>query len=190
MIKIGILGEIGSGKSYVARKFGHPVFNADYEVAKLYQLNKKIFNQLKKSLPKYICSFPIEKKEISKAILANKSNLKKIVKIVHAEVRKKMNIFLNKHKNKKIVILDIPLLLENKINKKDDILVFIQSKQSDILKKLKKRKNFNQKLINKFKKVQLPLDYKKRKSHFVIKNNFTNKSIKKDINNILNKILR
>jgi dephospho-CoA kinase len=90
MIKIGILGEIGSGKSYVARKFGYPVFNADYEVAKLYQLNKKIFNQLKKILPKYIYSFPIEKKEISKAILANKNNLKKIVKIVHAEVRKKM----------------------------------------------------------------------------------------------------
>ena len=140
MIKIGILGEIGSGKSYVAQKFGYPVFNADNEVAKLYQLDKKIFNQLKKSLPKYIYSFPIEKKEILNAILANKNNLKKIVKIVHIEVRKKMHIFLKKHKNRKIVILDIPLLLENKINKKEDILVFIQSKQSDILKKLKKKK--------------------------------------------------
>ena len=36
MIKIGILGAIGSGKSYVARNFGYPVFNADEEVAKLY----------------------------------------------------------------------------------------------------------------------------------------------------------
>ena len=126
MIKVGILGDIGSGKSYVARKFGYPVFNADYEVAKLYQINKKIFNQLKKNLPKYIFSFPIEKKEISNSILANKNNLKKIVKIVHKEIRKKMNIFLKKHKNKKIVILDIPLLLENKINKKGDILIFIQ----------------------------------------------------------------
>src|SRR6056300_821654 len=101
MIKIGILGDIGFGKSYVAQKFGHPVFNADYEVAKLYQLNKKIFNQLKKSLPKYIFSFQIEKKEISNSILANKKNLEKIVKIVHKEIRKKMNIFLKKHKNKK-----------------------------------------------------------------------------------------
>jgi len=50
MIKIGILGDIGSGKSYVAGKFGYPVFNADYEVAKLYQQNKKIFYKLKKSL--------------------------------------------------------------------------------------------------------------------------------------------
>mgnify|MGYP000562830057 CR=1 FL=1 len=43
MIKIGILGDIGSGKSYVAQNFGYPVFNADYEVAKLYQKDKKVF---------------------------------------------------------------------------------------------------------------------------------------------------
>ena len=189
MIKIGILGEIGSGKSYVARKFGYPVFNADYEVAKLYASNKKIFNKLKKILPKYIYSFPIEKKEISNSILANKKNLKKIVKIVHKEIRKKLNVFLKKHKNEKIVILDIPLLLENEINKKEDILVFIQSKQSDILKRLKKRKNFNQKLLKKFKNIQYPLKYKKKKSDFIIKNDFTKKPINDGIKKILKKIV-
>ena len=116
MIKIGILGDIGSGKSYVAQNFGYPVFNADYEVAQLYQRDKKIFNKLKKSLPKYIQSYPIKKKEISNAILANKNNLKKIVKIVHVEVRKKMNDFLKKHEKRKFVILDIPLLLEIRLS--------------------------------------------------------------------------
>ena len=52
MIRIGILGDIGSGKSYVARNFGYPVFNADYEVAQLYQRNKKIFTRLKKNFTK------------------------------------------------------------------------------------------------------------------------------------------
>ena len=189
MIKIGILGDIGSGKSYVAKSFGYPVFNADEEVGKLYRKDKKIFNKLKKALPKYIHLFPINKKEISNAILSKKSNLKKIIKIVHLEIRKKMNIFLHKNKNKKLVILDIPLLLENKINKKNDILVFVQSKKSDILKKLRNRKNFNLKLLTKFKNIQLPLDYKKKKSNFVVKNNFTNASIRRDIKIILNEIL-
>ena len=72
-----------------------------------------------------------------------------------------MNSFLKKNKNSKIVVLDIPLLLENNINKKNDILVFVQSKNSDIKKKLKKRKNFNKDIFLKFKKIQLPLDYKK-----------------------------
>ena len=185
MIKIGILGEIGSGKSYVARNFGYPVFNADYEVAKLYQQNKNVFNNLKKQLPKYINSFPIEKKEISNAILANKINLNKIIKIVHFEIRKKMNAFLKKNKNKKIVILDIPLLLENKINKKEDVLVYVQSKKSSISKNLKKRKNFNLKLLKKFKAIQLPINHKKKISHFIIKNNFTKKSVNDGIKNIL-----
>ena len=188
MIRIGILGDIGSGKSYIAQNFGYPVFNADYEVAKVYQQNKNIFNKLKVKLPKYIHLFPIEKTEISNAILANKNNLKKIIKIVHFEIRKKLNNFLKKNRNKRIVILDIPLLLENKINKKKDILVYVQSKKLDILKNLKKRKNFNKKLLKKFKAIQLPLNYKKKKSNFIIKNNFTKKSVNDGIKSILKEI--
>jgi len=189
MIKIGILGDIGSGKSFVANSFGYPVFNADFEVSQLYRKNKKIFKKLKKILPKYFQTFPINKAEVSKAILANKSNLNKIVKIVHLEVRKKMNLFLDKNKNKRVVILDIPLLLENNLNNKKDVLVFIQSDKKEILKRLKKRDNFNYKLFNKFKKIQLPLNYKKKKSHYIIKNNFTKKSVIKNIKTILKNIL-
>jgi len=189
MIKIGIVGDIGSGKSYVAKLFGYPVFNADNEVSKLYKKDKKIFRKLKIKLPKYIHSFPVNKNEIGKAILENKKNLKKIVDIVHLAIRKKMNLFLKKNVNKKIVILDIPLLMEKKINKKGDVLIFIQSKKTEILKRLKKRQNFNLKLFNRFKKIQLPLEYKKRKSTYIIKNNFTKNSVKVSVKNILKKIL-
>ena len=188
MIRIGILGDIGSGKSYVANNFGYPVFNADKEVGKLYRKNKKVFSKLKKILPHHISSYPIDKKEITNAILANKVNLKKIIKIVHFEIRKKMNIFLNKNKKKKIIILDIPLLLENKINKKKDILIFVQSKKKDIQKKLIKRKNYNHRLLKEFKKIQLPLSYKRNKANFIIKNNFIKKTIRKNIKIILKKI--
>ena len=64
MIRIGILGNIGSGKSYIAKNFGYPVFNADKEVAILYKKDKKIFLKLNKELPKYIRTFPINKIEI------------------------------------------------------------------------------------------------------------------------------
>ena len=188
MTRIGILGNIGSGKSYVAKNLGYPVFDADHEVATLYKKNKKIFLKLKKILPKNIKSFPIEKKEITEAILEKKGNLKKIIEIVHTEVRKKMNLFFKKNKSKKFVVLDVPLLLENKLNKKSDILIFVDSKKSDILKKLIKRKNFNKELFNKFKKTQFSSQYKMKKSHFVIKNDFTKKTINTNIKGILQKI--
>ena len=188
MIRIGIVGDIGSGKTFVANSFGYPVFNADYEVSELYKKDRKTYLKLKKRLPKYIDAFPIDKKEITKAILANKNNLKKIIDIVHKEIREKLKIFLKKNKNKKFVILDIPLLIENKIFNKKDILIFVDSKKKDINKKIKKRANYNIKIINKFRKIQFSPNYKKRKSHFIIKNTFKEKPVKIEIKKILKEI--
>jgi len=189
MIRIAVLGDIGSGKSYVAKQFGYPVFNADTEVAKLYRKSRKCYNKLKKALPEYIVSFPVKKIEISKAIIADQHNLKKIIKIVHPEVRSNMNNFIKKNKNKKLIILDIPLLMENKINKKNDILIFVDAKKKEINKRLKKKLNINSKIIEKFKKLQLPVELKKQQSDFIIKNNFRNNSIKKNVKKVLEKIL-
>ena len=189
MIKIGIIGDIGSGKSYVAKQFGCPVFDADVEVTKIYKKNKICFNKLKNKLPKYINSFPIKKKELGKAIIENQNNLKKIIKIVHPIVRTNMNKFFKKNKKKKMVVLDIPLLLENKINKKDYILVFVDSKKKEIQKRLKKRANYNSEILNKLKKIQLPLEIKKKKSKFLIKNNFKSSYVRKNVKVLKSKIL-
>ena len=189
MIRIAVLGDIGSGKSHIAKQFGYPVFNADAEVAKLYRKSRKCYNKLKKELPKYIVSFPVKKIEISNAIIAGQHNLKNIIKIVHPEVRSSMNNFIKKNKNKKFVILDIPLLMENKINKKNDILVFIDAKKKEINKRLKKRSNFNLKVVKKFKKLQLSVKVKKKQSDYIIKNNFKNNSVKKNVKKVLKKIL-
>jgi len=189
MIRIGILGSIGSGKSHIAKLFGYPVFNADVEVAKLYRKNKKCYKKLKKKLPAYIKSFPIKKEDLAKAIINSEKNLKKIIKIIHPEIRICLGKFLNKNKNKKIIILDIPLLIENKINKKNDILVFVDAKKKDVDKKLKQKYRGNLKIVNKLKKFQLNVERKRNKSNFTIKNNFKHNLVKKNVKRILNKIL-
>ena len=190
MIRIGIVGDIGSGKSYIAKQFGFPIFNADLEVSKIYKKNRKCFKKLKKLFPNHIRSFPVKRKELSQAVFENKKNVKKINKIVHPEVRLRMNKFLNKNKKKKAIILDIPLLLEGKINKKNDILVLVEAKKKEINKRLKKRHNFNLKIFKKLKKLQLPLETKRIKSNFIIKNNFKSLSTKKNVKILKNKILK
>ena len=189
MIRIAVIGDMGSGKSYVAKQFGYPVFKADQEVAKLYKKSRKCYLKLKKILPNFIFSFPIKKNKLSSAILSNKNSIKKINKIIHPEVRKKMNNFVKKNKNKKIIILDIPLLLENKINKKGDVIIFVDAKKKAINRRLKKRRNFNPEIVKKLRKLQLPLEVKKKKSNFIIKNNFKNNLAKKSVKMIIKKIL-
>ena len=189
MIRIAIVGGIGSGKSYVAKLLGFPVFDADAAVSKIYKNNSKCFMRLKRKMPKFIKSYPINKSEISKAILSNKNNLKKITKIVHPLVRLKMLSFIRKNKKSRAIVLDIPLYFENKINKKGDIIVFVDAKKSQINNKLKRRPKFNMKILKKFKEIQLPIQVKKRKSNFIIKNNFKNASLLKSVNILKKTIL-
>ncbi len=139
MIRIAVVGDIGSGKSYIAKLFGYPVFNADIQVAKLYSKNRKCYNKLKKALPNYVKSFPVKKNKLSEAIMDSQSNLKKIIKIVHPQIRMCLNNFIKKNKHRKFIVLDVPLLIENKINKKKDIIVFVNSKKKEINKRLKKK---------------------------------------------------
>ena len=190
MVKvIGILGDIGSGKSFVAKQFGYPVFNADNEVNKIYKKNKSCYKKLRNKLPKYIKSYPINKVELSNAILANKYNLKKIVNIVHPLVRHKMNYFLRNNTKKKMVVLDIPLLIENNLNKKNYILIFIESKKSQINLRLKNRKNYNKKIIENLRKLQEKIANKKKLSTYIIKNDFKLSTVKKKVRLIKNKLL-
>ena len=189
MIKIGILGDIGSGKSFVSKQFGLPIFNADKEVKNIYNNDRSCFIKLRKKLPKFINSFPIKKKNLIKAILSNIKNLKEINKIIHPIVRKKMNKFFLKYFNQKAVILDIPLLLENKINTKSYILIFVDAKKKNIEKNLKKRKYYNRNLLNKLRKIQISLNSKKKLSNFIIENNFKSKPVKNRVKIIKKKIL-
>ena len=190
MIRIATVGEIGSGKSYVAKLFGFPVFNADIQINRIYKNNYKCYLLLKKKLPKFIKSYPIKKSEIFKAIFANKNNLKKITKIVHPIVKLNMLSFIKRNKRKKAIVLDIPLYLENKINKKGDVIIFVETKKSEINYRLRKRPNFNFKILNKLKKIQLPIHLKRKKANFIIKNNFKNVSLKKNVKIIKKKILK
>ena len=59
MIKVGVLGDIGSGKSFVAKQFGYPVFNADVEVDRIYKKDRNCFIKLNKEFPKQVTTFPL-----------------------------------------------------------------------------------------------------------------------------------
>ena len=189
MIRIALVGSIGSGKSHIAKLFKFPVFNADLEVNKIYSKDKKIFLKLKKKLPNFFSKFPVKKQELISAILDNKKNLNLITNIIHPIVKKKLMSFIKNNKSKKIIILDIPLYLENKLNNKKDIIIFVQANANEIKKRLIKRENYNVNLINQFKKIQLPIEKKIKKSDFVIKNDFKMRTANKYVKNILDKIL-
>ena len=189
MIRIGVIGGIGSGKSFISKLFKYPVFNADKEVEILYKNSFECYSKLSKKLPLFVKSFPISKIQLIKAINHDKKNLKKISSVVHPLVRKKMKLFLNKYKKSKIIILDIPLLIENKLYNKKDILIFVKSNENKVINRLKKRKNYNKKILLNLKKNQTDLLKKRKLANYIVDNNFSPNIMRKKINLLKNKIL-
>jgi len=189
MIRIGVIGGIGSGKSFISKLFKYPVFNADKEVEILYKNSFECYSKLSKKLPLFVKSFPISKIQLIKAINHDKKNLKKISSVVHPLVRKKMKLFLNKYKKSKIIILDIPLLIENKLYNKKDILIFVKSNENKVINRLKKRKNYNKKILLNLKKNQTDLLKKRKLANYIVDNNFSPNIMRKKIKYLKQKIL-
>ena len=189
MIRIGVIGGIGSGKSFISKLFKSPVFNADKEVNILYKNSLVCYKKLNKKLPRFVKTFPISKRQLIKAINHDKNNLKKISSVVHPLVRKKMSYFLKRHKLSKIIVLDIPLLIENKLYKKNDVIVFVKSNQKKVINRLKKRKNYDKKIVVKLRKNQAVLSKKRKLANYIVDNNFSPNIMKKKIDTLKNKIL-
>ena len=129
MIKIGITGSIASGKTTASKILSYkrgPLFSADKVVKNLYKNNN-----FKRVLVK---EFNIENNSIFKKllkikILENKRNIKKLEKIIHPLVRIEMKKFSSRNKKKKELFYEIPLLIESKLMKYFDIIIFIKAKK-------------------------------------------------------------
>ena len=134
MKSIGITGSIASGKSTVAKLMAgkkYPLFSADQIVTNLYK-NKKFIQKL-------IKKFNLNKNEnikeqIKFKLKENKNNFKKLEKTIHPLVRRKMRSFLKKRN--KLVIFEIPLLLESKLGKNFNTLVYVGAKKTSKTKKV------------------------------------------------------
>ena len=188
MIRVCVMGTIGSGKSFISKLFNCPVFNADKEVNNIYRNDKDCFIKLKKKIPNFVKSFPIRKNELKNAISADIKNLKLISSIVHPIVRNNLRIFLHKKKNSKMIILDIPLLIENKLYVKGDVLIFIKASKSKVIDRIKKRRNYDKKIINKLNSNQTTLLKKMKLANYIVDNNFSPNIMKKKIKKLRKRI--
>ncbi len=191
MVRVGILGSVGSGKTFVANIFkelSFNIFSADNEVANIYKNNKAVNKKIAKFFKLKLYKSKINKQDLRDSLKKNPKKFKFLNKIIHPIVRKRLDIFLSRFKKNKLVVLDIPLLVESKMLNFVDILVLVKTRSNSFLSRIKKRKNLDKQFLNILKKQQASEKIKEAYADFIIYNS-SKKKVKLQVKNIIDKIL-
>lgn len=193
---IAVTGGMGSGKSTLTKevaKRGIKILDSDQQVSLIYKNPKQSFiNHLRNiGLGKAIKHDKINKTIIRDEIFYNKKTRAGLERYIFKEVRKNRSNFikLEKKRKTKVVFLDIPLLFENNLSEKFDIIISIISKKEERFKRLKKNKKITKELFNKIIKSQTSDVVRKKDSDIVIYNNKSMRDYLNKINIILDRIL-
>jgi dephospho-CoA kinase len=191
MIKVGIIGGVGSGKSFVTNIFkelGFNIFSADQVVSQIYERNKNINKKISIFFKLKLNNGKINKNELRDILKKNPKKFKYLNKIIHPIVRKKLILFLSKYKKTKLVVLDIPLLIENKMFNFVDIFIFVKTKTNIFKIRLKKRRNLDKQFLKLLENQQVDEKIKKSYADFIVDNSTKNKvklQVKKNLDKIL-----
>ena len=191
MVRVGILGSVGSGKTFIANIFkelSFNIFSADSEVANIYKNNKIVNKKIAKFFKLKLYKGKINKQDLRDSLKKNPKKFKFLNKTIHPIVRKRLAIFLSRFKKNKLVVLDIPLLVENKMLNFVDILVLVKTRSNSFLSRIKKRKNLDKQFLNILRKQQASEKIKESYADFIIYNSSKNK-VKLQVKNIIDKIL-
>jgi len=194
---VGITGGIGSGKTTLSKhlkKIGLPVHESDKVVLNMYNKpNKPFIDFMKKNLSKeVILKGKINKKRIANIIFNNDKAKNRLEKYIHKEVRLFRENFIKKNlkTKKKIIFVDIPLLLENKLEKKFDLIVCIISTKKNRTKRVLKNRKFSKQILNKIFRAQTTDKERRARSHIIINNNKTKKDFIFNAEQALTRILK
>ena len=186
MIKIGITGSLASGKTTASKMLSFrrgPLFSADKAVKELYR-NKNFKSLIGKKFK--IKNNNQIKKYLKNLILEDKKNIIRLEKIIHPLVRKKMRNFTLQNKNKKLVFYEIPLLIESKLMKHFNIVIFIKAKKQLRLRRFQS-KSGDKKLFNVLNEKQMNDKKKIKYCDYVVVNEKNLNILKKNLIAIIKK---
>ena len=195
MTIVGLTGGIASGKTSILnfiKKQNIPTHDSDAVVTNLYNKPSKEFISYLKStgLSNAVKQKKIDKDLVKNEVLNNRRKLKKLEEFIHKKVKLSRDKFIrkNKHLKKKLIVLDIPLLFEKKLESICDYILLAHCPFKIRIARALRRKNLNRKNLEKFIKLQMPNRLKINKSDFIINTSITKSYSNSQTLKALNKI--
>jgi len=192
MIKIGLTGSIGMGKTETGKifsEFGFPLYNADNAVHRLYTPGQKGAEKIKETFPAAINpDGSVNRENLSKEVLGDTEKIKILEGIIHPLVGEDREIFFLENTNAHAVVLDIPLLFETGGEKYVDIIVVVDVPKDIQEKRVLSRTNMTKEKFEKIIAEQMPNELKKEKADFVVNTSTGIEDARRQVGEIVKKI--
>jgi len=193
MLKVGITGGIGSGKSTVSRFFselGVPVYNSDKRAKFLMQHDDSIIIKIKKEFgDNSYLNNQLNRSYIAEIVFKNELKLKQLNAIVHPVVRTDFNNWLSQNSNANFVIKEAAIMIESGAYKDLDKLIVVNANREQKIKWIKKRDNLLLEDIENRIQNQLSDKIRNQYADFIIENSSSKKELKQQVLSIYNKLV-
>ncbi len=181
MIKVGLTGSIGMGKSTVASMFaehGALVWCADDAVHRMYEKGGAAIAPLTELFPEAIVEGAVDRSRFASCVLGKQEHLQKLEAVVHPLVAADREAFMTAaaHAGAKMVVLDIPLLFENGSEELFDVVVVVSAPAAVQRERVLARAGMNDEKLKAILAQQMPDAEKRKRANYVIS---TDRSIEK-----------
>tara|TARA_A100001035_G_scaffold39035_1_gene26545 strand:+ start:1393 stop:1980 length:588 start_codon:yes stop_codon:yes gene_type:complete len=174
MIKVGITGGIGVGKTYICnilKKMGYSIFSSDQVSKKLVYENTFVRDQIKFFFGEDIIeNEKINRKKLATQVFSNKKKLKKLNEIIHPFVKKEFDKWMSNRYDEKVVFKEAAILFEANSQKNLDYVVCVSAKLQDRINRVMQRDKVDSDSVEKRISMQMPQNEKEKLSDFVIFN--------------------
>lgn len=192
MLKVGVTGGIGSGKSTVSRFFsalGVPVYDSDQRAKSLMQYDDSIRDKIKIEFG----DNAYHKNELNRSYLAeivfkNESKLKQLNAIVHPVVKTDFINWLSQNSNAKLIIKEAAIMIESGAYKDLDKLIVVNASMNQKIKWIKQRDHLSLDDIENRIQNQLSDEIRNQYADFIIENNSGKMELKQQVLSIYNKL--
>ena len=192
MIKVGLTGGIGSGKTTVSNfilDYGIPVYNSDSKGKTLMNTNLELKNNIVSIFGERVYDNGILNTNLLSSIVFNDSTkIEQLNNLVHPKVAQDFNQWVGKNNNKPILVKEAAILIESGAYLNMDKIILVVSEKSTRINRVSKRDNSDLESIEKRINLQLTDNEKIKYADYIIENNSSLENLKLEVLKVFNKI--
>ena len=174
MIKVGITGGIGSGKSLLCQVFerlGVPVFYADYQAKWLYDNDQNIRRELIRYFgPEIYGPGGMKRAVLASKIFSDPGALEKVNQVVHPVVREKFLQWCRTYQHLPYVLEEAAILFESGAHEQLDRTILVYAPQETRIQRVMERDQVSGKAVQERMRHQVPDEDKMDQADFIIYN--------------------